>query len=126
MKPLSRYPLLIILLVITLVISVMPSNAAGQQPTPRPNEQQGKQAESYEIYTYQVGNVFTKEDRTAIVQTGADIVEIGADFVLVRATSQEADQIAKLGYPIVQMAQALDFPTADAAYHNYTEMTSEI
>jgi murein tripeptide amidase MpaA len=46
--------------------------------------------------------------------------------VIVDATPQEASAIAKLGYPIQQQFSPLDFPPADAAYHNYTEMSDEI
>ena len=87
--------------------------------------QPGRQ-ESYDILTYFVGNIFTREDRSAIARTGAAIEEIGDDYVIVRATPQEASQIAKLGYPIEEMAQPLDFPPADEAYHNYSEMAAVI
>ncbi len=82
--------------------------------------------ESYDIHTYLVSNVNTKEDRTAIARTGADIVEIGANYVTVRATQEEALKIAALGYPIDELVQTQDFPPADAAYHNYAEMLAEI
>ena len=57
--------------------------------------------------------------------TGADIIEIGPDYVVIHAAAQEASQIAKLGYPIEQMAQTMDFPSVDAAYHNYAEMVTD-
>ncbi len=44
----------------------------------------------------------------------------------VRATSQEAQQIRALGYPVTPVVQTLDFPPADQAYHNYSEMSSEV
>jgi carboxypeptidase T len=72
-----------------------------------------------------VGGVVTKEDRTAVAQTGADIIEIGADYVIVRAIGQEASKIAKLGYPMEEIVQAEDFPLTDAAYHNYAEMVTD-
>jgi murein tripeptide amidase MpaA len=70
--------------------------------------------------------VTTKEDRTAIAQTGADIIEIGTDYVIVNATAKEEKQIAKLGYPIYQVIRPEDFPPVDAAYHNYAEMVADI
>jgi len=82
--------------------------------------------EGYDVHTYRVSNVNTKEDRTAIARTGADIVEIGVNYVIVRATEEEASQIAKLGYLIEELVQATDFPPTDAAYHNYSEMSDEI
>jgi carboxypeptidase T len=87
---------------------------------------QAEKPENYDVLTYWVGNVTTREDRTAIAQTGADIIEIGADYVIVNATAKEEKQIARLGYPIVQVVQTEDFPSADAAYHNYAEMVAEI
>jgi len=82
--------------------------------------------ETDSILTYRVNFVATKEDRTAIARAGADIIEIGSDYVIVRATAQEASRIAKLGYPIVQQVEVQDFPPADSAYHNYAEMLAEI
>ena len=38
----------------------------------------------------------------------------------------EAGKIAKLGYPIEAISGAEDFPPADAAYHNYAEMVTDI
>jgi carboxypeptidase T len=87
---------------------------------------QADKGESYDVLTYWVSNVMTREDRTAIAQTGADIIEIGSDYVIVNATAKEEKQIARLGYPIYQVIRPQDFPSADAAYHNYAEMVAEI
>jgi hypothetical protein len=81
---------------------------------------------TFNVRVYRVGNVFTKEDRSAIVRTGADIEQIGNDYVIVGATPHEAEQIRALGYPVEEMVQTLDFPPADSAYHNYAEMSDEI
>jgi hypothetical protein len=70
--------------------------------------------------------VTTKEQRTSIARIGASIDAIEADYVLVTATSQEIRRIAKLGFTVEEQATALDFPSADSAYHNYTEMSTEI
>jgi carboxypeptidase T len=104
---------LVIFTMIILILAVLPVNAANT-------------IESYDIYTYRVDNVSSREDRTAIAQTGADIIEVGDNYITIRATPQEASQIAKLGYPIEQLAQTDDFPPADSAYHNYAEMVAEI
>ncbi len=96
-----------------LILVVIPTTALGI-------------AETNDVNTYRVDNISTKEDRTSIAQTGADIIEIHENYVVIRATPQEANQIAKLGYPIEQVAEVLDFPPADAAYHNYAEMVAEI
>ena len=123
MKPILRRRLPILLLLLTLLLAGMSATASGQAPT---TDASRPPAESYDIHSYRVGNVVTHEDRTAVAQTGADIVEIGANYVTVRATESEASQIAKLGYPVEALVQTLDFPAADAAYHNYAEMVAEI
>jgi hypothetical protein len=108
------------------ILAALPSNTAGAAALPNLAVAKGGPEGDNLIATYWVGNVSTKEDRTAIASTGADIVEIGANTVTVRATAQEASQIASLGYPIEQMLQTEDFPAADAAYHNYAEMTADV
>lgn len=92
----------------------------------RAADQQVNQDENSEVLTYWVGNVSTREDRTVIARTGADIIEIYSDHVIVRATPQEVNQITKLGYPITQIMRTEDFPPTDAAYHNYAEMYAEL
>ncbi len=87
---------------------------------------QTNQEENTLILTYWVGNVTTREDRTAVAGTGADIIEIGTNYVIVNATETEARQIAKLGYPLEQIIRTQDFPPVDSAYHNYAEMSAEI
>ncbi len=106
-----------IILLFGLVIPGNPVQAARQQ---------AGQEESYQIFTYWVGNVYTREDRTAVARTGADIIEIGSNYVIVNATEIEANQIARLGYPIVQAFRTQDFPPVDSAYHNYAEMSDDI
>ncbi|HET9224220.1 MAG TPA: M14 family zinc carboxypeptidase, partial [Roseiflexaceae bacterium] len=78
---------------------------------------------------YIVKGVSTKEQRSAIARTGAGIEEEGANHVLVRATAQEIATIRKLGYTVTAVetpAVPLAFPSADANYHDYAEMSSEI
>jgi carboxypeptidase T len=123
MKHLFRYRLPVTFLVLTLAFAGLPATAAMEQVSP--NGTLG-QAETYDADLYRVGSVTTKEDRTAIAQTGADIEEIGEDYVTVRATPQEVKLIHALGYPVGGAMQPLDFPPADSAYHNYAEMSAEI
>jgi carboxypeptidase T len=110
-------------MIILLALLLGLAAPAGQVQAAGPKAGKG---ESYDVLTYWVGNVTTKEDRTAIAQTGADIIEIGTDYVIVNATAKEEKQIAKLGYPIYQVIRPEDFPTVDAAYHNYAEMVADI
>ena len=131
MKPTHKRPLPVILLIAILILAGLPSvSASGQSPAPGPIIQG---PESYDIQTYRVSNVFTREDRSAVARTGAAIEEIGANYVIVRATPQEASQIAKLGFPIEEIGQAEvfspgveAFPPGDEAYHDYAEMVAEI
>ncbi len=108
------------LALLLLVTGGLPASAARQVGPPPPG------GESYDIVVYRVDKVVSREDRTAIAQTGAAIDEVGANYVIVRATPQEAQQIRALGYTVEAMMQPLDFPPADAAYHNYAEMSDEI
>ncbi len=126
MKPICRSPLPALLLIVVLIVAVLPSSIAlGQSPASGAILQGGRQ-ETYDIHVYRISSVITKEDRSAVARTGAAIEEIGANYVMVRATPQEASQIAKLGYPIEELFQAMGFPSADAAYHDYAEMAAEI
>src|SRR5262245_1484854 len=84
-----------------------------------------------ETTVYWIPNVFTVEQRTAIAQTGAAILEVGHDYVLVEATAQEKEKIEKklnkkLAPPTEQQAGILAFPPADSAYHDYAEMLAEL
>src|SRR5512136_880167 len=124
MKKVIRYPIASILLILAVLLVGQSSVVYGQAGSPDSGDAQGGKAPDYAVGVYRVGNVLTKEDRTAVARTGADIEEIGADYVLVRAVAQEASQIAKLGYPVEAIAQPMDFPPADAGYHNYAEMVT--
>jgi carboxypeptidase T len=126
MKTKSRHPFPILLLIIVIILGSLPSAASGRALSPAVVDLQVSQVESYAVQTYLVNQVVTREDRSAIARIGAAIDEIGANYVIVRATEQEARQIAVLGYPITALVQADDFPPADAAYHNYAEMAAEI
>jgi murein tripeptide amidase MpaA len=109
------------LALLLLVTGALPASAIRQA-----EPQQPPSVESYDIAVYRVDNVLSREDRTAIAQTGASIDEIGATYVIVSATPEEAGAIAKLGYAIQPAAGLENFPPADAAYHNYAEMSDEI
>ena len=123
MKPDFRRRLPVILLMLTLLLAGISATASAQAPT---TDSSSPQSESYDIAVYRVDKVINREDRTAIAQTGASIDEIGKHYVIVSATPQEASAIAALGYPIEQLVSPMDFPPADAAYHNYAEMSDEI
>ncbi len=80
---------------------------------------------------YYIPDIFDMETRTLIASTGALILEVGHDYVLVEATPAEKKAIEKkLGIRIAQPTQSeaviLAFPPGDSAYHDYAEMVTEI
>ena len=127
MRLISRHRLpagpLMLTLALALVLAAMSATAARRTA---PAVSGALEAQDDGVRSYRVGNAVTREDRSAVASTGAGIVEIGADYVIVRATAREAIQIAALGYAIEERAAAQDFPPADEAFHNYAELTSEI
>ncbi len=76
--------------------------------------------------TYKISNVFDARTRSAIAATGADIFEVGHDYILVEATSEEARALGRLGLTLEPQAFIQAFPPADSAYHDYAEMVAEL
>jgi len=83
-----------------------------------------------ETVTYQVTNVSGAAARSAIAATGADIFEVGHDYVLVEATAEEAAALTRLGFTLVKFRTQDEFkeafPPADSNYHDYAEMVAEL
>jgi hypothetical protein len=84
-----------------------------------------------ETKVYFVPNVFDVETRSSIAATGALILEVGHDYVLIEATASEKKSIEKnlgmqIAEPTQQQAIQMAFPSADSAYHDYAEMVAEI
>ncbi|MGB8981014.1 MAG: M14 family metallopeptidase, partial [Anaerolineales bacterium] len=80
---------------------------------------------------YFIPDVFDVETRSLIAATGALILEVGHDYVLVEATPSEKKAIEKklgmtIAEPTAELAPQLAFPSADSAYHDYAEMVAEI
>ena len=119
MKRRHCHHVLVMSLVLLLLVTGVPPVSAARQVAAPPAE------ESYDIAVYRVDNVINREDRTAIAQTGASIDEIGKHYVIVSATPQEAARSPRSATPSTR-GRPLDFPPADAAYHNYAEMSDEI
>ncbi|MDQ2691278.1 MAG: M14 family metallopeptidase [Chloroflexota bacterium] len=87
--------------------------------------------EADETAVYIIPNVFDVETRSIVAATGALILEVGHDYILVEATDQERKEIEralkiKIERPTQEQAVILAFPTADSAYHDYAEMVAEI
>jgi len=80
--------------------------------------------------TYKISNVFDARTRSAIAATGADVFEVGHDYVLVEATPAEARALKRLGLPLQGFKTQAEFlrvfPAADSAYHDYAEMVAEL
>ena len=80
--------------------------------------------------TYKISNVFDARTRSAIAATGADIFEVGHDYVLVEATGREARALKRRGLELVRFRTQDEFreafPAADSAYHDYAEMVAEL
>ncbi|MFP5287864.1 MAG: M14 family metallopeptidase, partial [Thermoanaerobaculia bacterium] len=79
---------------------------------------------------YKIEKVFDVRTRSAIAATGADIVEVGHDYVLVEATPQEARAIRRFGLALQRFETPEEFlkvfPPADSNYHDYSEMVAEL
>ncbi len=83
-----------------------------------------------ETSTYKISGVRDVHARNVIVRTGANIFEVGHDYVLVEATPAEAAALTKAGFRLVKLATqdqfANLFPPADSNYHDYAEMLAEL
>jgi carboxypeptidase T len=83
-----------------------------------------------ETGTYKISNVFDTRARSAIAATGADIFEVGHDYVLVEATGREARALKRQGLTLVRFRTQDEFnkafPSADSNYHDYAEMVAEL
>ena len=73
--------------------------------------------------TYRVENVRTATQRAAVARTGAAIVEVDHGSVTVTASRSDLRALRRAGFKVVSTARKTDFPPADSAYHNYTEMS---
>lgn len=81
-----------------------------------------------ETRVYYIANVFDVETRSRVAATGALILEVGHDYILVEATPMEAKAVGRLGLAIAEptsdQASLLAFPPADSAYHDFNEMVA--
>jgi hypothetical protein len=82
------------------------------------------------ISSYRISHVTNVETRSAIAATGAAILEVGRDYVLVEATGREARALKHLGLKLVRFDMPGPllkiFPAADSNYHDYAEMVAEL
>ena len=83
---------------------------------------------------YEVYDATSLAQRNVIARTGAAIDDVGDGVVTITATRSEIKALRKLGYPVKPVAEetpstgvsTFDFPSRDAAYHNYSEMITEV
>ena len=79
-----------------------------------------------DVGTYRITPVSDKYDRSAIAATGADIIEVGTDYVIVMALPGEVEAMRAMGFGVEGVELPLDFPDEDSDYHNFDEMVAEI
>ncbi|WP_235023900.1 M14 family metallopeptidase [Streptomyces sp. WAC05374] len=89
------------------------------------------------IRQYEIHGPSTPAERTAIAATGVAIDEADDHAVVVSANHEQARKLRALGHRLEALPAppdrtggkavgAMDFPSADARYHNYAEMNAEI
>ena len=102
------------------------ATSAAQPATAEPRADSSAQ---YEVY-----DATSLAQRNKIAGTGAAIDDVGDGVVSITATRSEIAALRRLGYTVQPVAaevpdggaSILDFPSRDAAYHNYTEMIAEV
>ena len=103
------------------------ATAAAQPATAQPGADRSAQ---YEVY-----DATGLAHRNVIARTGAAIDDVGDGVVAITATASEVRSLRRLGYTVKPVADQLpdppgaavfDFPSRDAAYHNYSEMVAEV
>ncbi len=86
------------------------------------------QPESKAVQTYKIDKVSDRYTRSAIAATGADIREIGKDYIVVGATPEELKAIQRLGLKPQRFQSPEEFlktfPSYDSNYHDYSEMVA--
>ncbi|UQU64705.1 M14 family metallopeptidase [Couchioplanes caeruleus] len=112
---------------VTAGLALIAATAATAQPATA--ELRADSSAQYEVY-----DVRTLQQRNTIASTGVSIDSVEHAVVEVTATAGEVKALRALGFTVkkVEVATAgdgvstLDFPSRDAAYHNYSEMISEV
>ncbi|MEU8621799.1 M14 family metallopeptidase [Streptomyces sp. NPDC048623] len=90
------------------------------------------------IRQYEIAGPATTAERSALTATGVSLDEVDARSVVVSANATQVAHLTSLGYKVTALpappqrntpglaAGPLDFPSADAKYHNYAEANAEI
>ncbi|GHF61015.1 carboxypeptidase T [Streptomyces mashuensis] len=107
--------------VLTLALAA-PATPAGEAPPAR---------------SYEVTGPRTAAQRTALAATGASVDAVRKGSVVITADAAQAAKVRRMGWTVRELpgppdrsggrkAEPFDFPSDDAKYHNYKEMTEEI
>jgi hypothetical protein len=82
---------------------------------------------------YEVHNARTLAKRNQVAAVGAAIEDVEHGVLTVTATGAEVKSLRALGFKVDKVptdvpdgAATMDFPSRDAAYHNYNEMVTEV
>jgi murein tripeptide amidase MpaA len=86
------------------------------------------------VRSYTVSDVRDLVDRSKVTVAGAAIVEVHHAEVVVTANRRTVKRLRRRGFRVERLdgrnrragARAAAFPPADAAYHDYAEMTAEV
>ncbi|HEX2301472.1 MAG TPA: M14 family metallopeptidase [Pseudonocardiaceae bacterium] len=129
--PVRRVPVrrvVVIAALATLALAV-PLSATAAAPPPEP--------EPGPVSVYRVTGADSAAERTTVVRHGVDVLSGGLDFLEVRATPQEADELRATGLQLVPqpsaplplpsvLPRAGSFPPGFSGYHTYDELNSEL
>jgi carboxypeptidase T len=75
---------------------------------------------------YEIYDVRTAAQRNAIARAGAAIDDVEHAVVTVTATGAEVRALRRQGFTVRPVLTTYDFPSGDSAYHNYTELVTEV
>ncbi len=76
--------------------------------------------------TYEIENVRTAKQRAKVARTGAAIVAADRGTVTVTASRSDLRKLRRAGFKVLAKARKADFPSADAGYHNYSELMAQV
>ena len=75
---------------------------------------------------YEILDVRSTAQRAAIARSGVAIDDVEHAIVTVTASAAEVRSLRRQGFDVQPVLTTFDFPPADAAYHNYSELITEV
>ncbi|MEU4800280.1 M14 family metallopeptidase [Streptomyces sp. NPDC023327] len=120
-----------------LALAVAPLTATAAPADPADPGAKSTAADDEAIRQYEIPLTDGRAARTALARTGVAVDEVHARSVVVSADGREAARLRESGYALKALAgppkrtdgkavEPMDFPPADAKYHNYAEMNAAI